>query len=103
MASGLRLRRLCPPVGLKDCLDRLLKQLRDAKGQRQAWIVFACFEGIDCLARDVQAMCQLRLRPSVFGAQLAQTVFHWYLRLATAVPSPHSRIMAGKIHTHEMC
>ena len=45
----------------ENILDFTLEQRCDLESQRQAGIIFACLERIDCLAADIQQVRQLGL------------------------------------------
>jgi hypothetical protein len=66
-------------VGLKDRLDGLIEELRQAKGERQAGIVFASLNGVHGLARNSEPVGQFRLGPFTLGAKYAKPILHWVL------------------------
>lgn len=74
--SAIGLGRWLPVVGLKDRFDGLIEELRDAKGERQAGIVFASFDGVNGLARHSESLGQFPLGPFTLGAENAEPVFH---------------------------
>jgi hypothetical protein len=47
------------------------------------------------LARDAQFAGEVGLGPVELGPQIADAVFHWYLREAMPRPSPQSMISKG--------
>jgi len=66
-------------VGLKDRFDGLLEEFGDAKGERQAGIVFAGFNGVYSLAGNSEPMGQIRLGPFTLGAKYAKPILHRFL------------------------
>jgi hypothetical protein len=73
--------RQCLVVGfvrrsLEHRLDRLAEELGDAKGERQARIVFASFDGVHGLARHSESVRQFTLGPFTLGAKNTKPVFH---------------------------
>src|SRR5579862_8229199 len=92
---GLSLSRMeCSPtridsttgLHLEDVFDRLAKQLRNLEYQRQARIVLLRFDRVDRLPRDAELFGEVRLSPVELPAQIANAVFHSYLRLAMPRP-----------------
>ncbi len=53
-----------------------VEQSRNAKGEREGWVVLARFNGVYGLARDVELKGQVRLAPIAFSAQDFEAVFH---------------------------
>ena len=74
--SAIGLGRWLPVVGIKDRFDGLIEELRDAKGERQAGIVFASFDGVHSLAGNCEPVSQFRLGPFTLGAKNTKPVFH---------------------------
>src|SRR3546814_13872898 len=71
---------------LENRFDRFAEQARQAERQRQARVVLSGFDRVDGLARNVQALGQLALRPAEAFAQLADATVHggyWNLRATT--------------------
>src|SRR5688572_21338255 len=60
----------------EDVLDRALEQARNAERERQAGIVFATLQRVDCLPRYAQLIRQIRLRPAQLSPQRRQHVLH---------------------------
>jgi hypothetical protein len=79
-----------PRPVLENPLDRQAEQPRHSEGQRQAWVALARLDGVDRLARDLQALGQVGLGPFAFGAQDAQAVFHRIRNLVGRVFDPTS-------------
>lgn len=78
----------------EDRLDGLAEYLRDSKRQFKAGIVFAGFDGIDRLARDLEPLRQVGLRPIPFRAQHLEPVLHYsYLRLMINLAAVQTTIM----------
>lgn len=63
-------------VGVKNRLNGLIEELRDAKGERQARVVLARFDGIHSLPGNLKALCQVCLRPFTLGAKNAKPILH---------------------------
>ncbi len=76
MLYAVGLGRWLPIVDLEDRFDGLIEELRDAKGERQAGIVFASFDGVHGLARNCEPVGQFRLGPFTLGAENAKPVLH---------------------------
>src|SRR3954463_16761604 len=72
---------------IEDLLDRAPEESRDAKSEGQAGVVLSFLDGVDRLARDLQSLGQVGLRPVAFGAQHLQPVLHEYLRQPTTMPT----------------
>ena len=62
----------------ENVFDRLPEQLGDAERQRQARIVFARFDGVDGLARYIEMLGQIALRPAARFAQFADVIVHGF-------------------------
>ena len=87
ISPGFSLIRFLILVQFKNLLDFHLEQPGDLERQRQAWIVFLRFDGVHRLARDVELVGQVRLRPFLRRAQFAQFIFHLKRRVKIIVPS----------------
>src|SRR5690606_32102924 len=86
-------------VGKEDRLDRFAEQARQAEGERQAGVVLARLDRIDGLARDVQTLGQLALRPAEAFTQFAHAAVHGAyrnLRATTALSRPYVPHSSGK-------
>ncbi len=51
-------------------------QLRNGKGEWQAGVVSAGFDGVDGLSADTQAIGQFLLGPAALGAQHSESILH---------------------------
>src|SRR5271157_404039 len=63
----------------EDRFDGGFKETRQFEGQRKTGVELARLDGVDRLARDLQPLGQIGLRPVAFSAQYSQPVFHLYL------------------------
>jgi hypothetical protein len=64
------------PIIEKDGIDRHSKNLGHSERERQARIIFVCFNGIDRLAGYAEPDGQIGLADPGFGPQRAQAIFH---------------------------
>ena len=87
-------------VRAENPFDRLFEQFRNRKRQRQAGIVFAGFDGVDRLPRDLQSGSQIRLGPRSLCPEDPQPIVHRYFRRTTACPSDQLRKRSSQMNGH---
>jgi hypothetical protein len=58
-------------VGIEEFLNRVFENGRYLERERQAWVVFSRFDGVDCLPRNAGEFGKICLRPSFLGAKHA--------------------------------
>jgi hypothetical protein len=63
----------------EDSFDGAIEEASEFEGERKGGIEFAGLDGVDGLTRDFETIGEVGLAPVSFGAEDAETVFHWYL------------------------
>ena len=74
-------------VGFEDVFDFLVERRGDAECEGEAGVVFADFDGVDCLARHAECRGQGRLGEVVFSSEDPESVLHRYWRVALSTPA----------------
>ena len=72
---------------IENPFNRLPEQPPDRKRQREAGVVLAGLDRVDCLPGNAEPLRQIALGPTPLGPEYPQAVGHWYFRRTQTMPT----------------